>query len=159
MTILTTDLCDDHPDEVHILEPMFQHYGARHAFGGEMATVKVFEDNVLVKARLQTPGQGRVLVVDGGGSKRCALLGDKLAGFARDNGWAGVLLYGCIRDSAEIAGMDVGVLALATHPRKSWKHGAGQEGLPVTFGGVTLTPGHHLYADDDGVIVSSKRLI
>ena len=158
MPIPTPDLCDAHPDEVQIVEPLFQHFGGRRAFAGPMATVKVFEDNVLVRARLETPGQGRVLVVDGGGSRRCALLGDKLATFARDNGWAGALIFGCIRDSVEIARIDVGVMALCPHPKKSAKLGAGQQDLPVTFGGVTFRPGHWLYADADGVIVAPRPL-
>lgn len=149
----TADLCDEH-DPLDVAEPMFRDYGGRPAFGGPISTVKVFEDNVLVKKALEEPGAGRVLVVDGGGSLRCALLGDRLAAMAHTNGWAGVIVYGCIRDSAPIRQIEVGVKALATHPKKSVKRGEGQRDIPVTFAGVTFTPGAYVYADEDGVVVS-----
>jgi regulator of ribonuclease activity A len=149
----TADLCDQ-DDEARVAEPMFRDFGKRIAFSGPIATVKVFEDNVLVRQELEEEGRGRVLVVDGGGSKRCALLGDRLAGLARDNGWAGVIVYGCIRDSAEIAEIDVGVKALATHPRKSIKRGEGVRDVAVTFAGVTFSPGEIVHADADGIVVT-----
>jgi regulator of ribonuclease activity A len=154
----TTDLCDDHSDHLQIAEPALRNYGGRSQFHGPISTLKVFEDNTLVRKTLEQPGEGKVLVVDGGGSHRCALLGDQIAELAVNNGWAGVVIYGCIRDSADIAGMDIGVRALNTHPLKSVKRGEGQENIPVRFLGVTFTPGHHLYADEDGVIVSEKAL-
>lgn len=154
----TADLCDEHGDAVVVAEPMFADFGGREAFFGPIQTVKVFEDNTLVRSSLSEPGQGRVLVVDGGGSLRRALLGDRLAAMAADNGWAGVIVYGCIRDSAEIADVDLGVKALATHPRRSDKLGAGQVGMPVTFAGVTFSPGAWVYADADGVVVSAREL-
>lgn len=137
----TADLCDAHAGKVAVLEPMLAHFGGKAQFHGAVQTVKVFEDNVLVKAQLATPGEGRVLVVDGGGSMRCALLGDLLAQMAIDNGWAGIVVYGAIRDSGPISEMPVGVMALGTHPSKSIKRGAGDVGIAVTFAGQTIRPG------------------
>lgn len=159
MQMGTADLCDQYPDEVQVAAPLFTSYGGMRAFGGKIVTVKVFEDNVLVRAALAEPGQGQVLVVDGGGSLRCALVGDQLAQLAQTNGWAGILVYGCIRDAAAIAGIAIGVKALNTHPLKSVKRGEGQRDLPVTFAAVTFQPGHYLYADDDGVIVAPHPLL
>jgi regulator of ribonuclease activity A len=154
----TTDLCDAHPD-VQVCEPVFSDFGKRRAFFGPIATLKVFEDNALVRATLETPGAGRVLVVDGGGSLRCALVGGLLGRLAVDHGWAGLVVHGCVRDVLELAGCDVGVRALAAHPRKSEKglHG-GQAARDVRFAGVTFRPGSWLYADADGVVVSERRL-
>ena len=156
--LATADLCDAHAGKVAVLEPMLAHFGGKAQFHGAVQTVKVFEDNVLVKAQLATPGEGRVLVVDGGGSMRCALLGDLLAQMAIDNGWAGIVVYGAIRDSGPISEMPVGVMALGTHPSKSIKRGAGDVGIAVTFAGQTIRPGVWLYADDDGVIVADEPL-
>lgn len=154
----TADLCDKYSDSIAIAEPLLSDFGGKDIFGGPIETIKTFEDNTLVRATLETPGEGRVLVVDGGGSMRCALLGDNLAKLAIDNGWEGVIVNGCIRDSADIAMMPVGVKALATHPLKSLKNNYGKRGVPVQFAGCTFTPGHYLYADDDGVIVSAEEL-
>ncbi|MBN8441559.1 MAG: ribonuclease E activity regulator RraA [Thauera sp.] len=159
MPILTTDLCDANEDKVSVVSPMFRSFGGRSAFGGPITTLKLFEDNALVRKTLETAGDGRVLVIDGGGSMRCALVGDQLAELGVRNGWAGIVVYGCIRDSRAIAGMDLGVFALGTHPRKTVKRNTGEADLPVTFGGVTFVPGHFLYADEDGVIVSATALI
>lgn len=156
--LATTDLCDAHEDKVRVAAPIFRHYGGRHAFCGPVATLKIFEDNGLVRQTLDTPGEGRVLVIDGGGSLRCALLGDQLAELAVKNGWAGVVVWGCIRDSAAIGGMDLGVLALATHPKKTVKKNLGEAGVPVSFAGIEFRPGEWLYADADGLIVSPTRL-
>lgn len=155
--IKTADLCDAHPT-VQIVDPIFASFGRRRCFSGPMETVKVYEDNVLVRQRLETAGEGKVLVVDGGGSRRCALMGDKLAGFAVANGWAGVVIWGYIRDSAEIEAMDIGVRALGTMPRKSRKGGVGEVGVPLQFAGVRFTPGEYLYADEDGIILSERLL-
>ena len=155
--ILTPDLCDAHP-EVQVVEPMFGNFGGREAFGGEIVTVKCFEDNSVVKEQVATPGKGRVMVVDGGGSMRAALLGDMLAEKARENGWEGLVIYGCIRDVDAIGETDLGVQALGTHPRKTDKRGLGDLNVPVTFGGVTFYPGHYIYADNNGVVVSEKAL-
>lgn len=159
MTIQTTDLCDANEDKVSVVSPMFRSFGGRTAFGGPISTLKLFEDNALVRKTLEGPGNGHVLVIDGGGSMRCALVGDQLAALGVDNGWAGIVVYGCIRDSKAIGDMDIGVFALGTHPRKTVKRNTGEAGLPVTFGGVTFVPGHYLYADDDGVIVSPTALL
>lgn len=158
MTIKTADLCDEHADRVSIADPVFRAYGGRAAFAGPITTLRVFEDNVLVRAALEEPGDGRVLVVDGAGSMRCALLGDQLAALAADNGWAGVVVNGCIRDSADIGGIDIGVRALTTMPLKSRKLGRGERDVPVAFAGVLFEPGHHLYADEDGLLVSADAL-
>ncbi|MBL8528666.1 MAG: ribonuclease E activity regulator RraA [Burkholderiales bacterium] len=158
MSFATADLCDHHDDKIRVAEPMFRCYGANLAFSGRIATVKVFEDNVLVRQALAEKGEGRVLVVDGGGSLRCALVGDMLAVLARDNGWSGIVVFGCIRDSAAINEIALGVRALATHPLKSIKKGAGDRNIPVTFAGVTFVPDQYLYADGDGVIVSAVDL-
>jgi regulator of ribonuclease activity A len=158
MSHATTDLSDAHPDAIQVADPIFRDFGGQRSFHGLIATVKLFEDNALVRTMLETPGAGRVLVVDGGGSLRCALLGDQLAELAVRNAWAGVVVYGCIRDSEAIACLPLGVKALATHPLKSIKRGEGQREIPVCFAGVHFRPGAWLYADGDGLIVSEQPL-
>lgn len=158
MDLLTTDLCDAHEDKVRVVTPMFRSYGGRKAFCGPIATLKLFEDNGLVRKALEGPGNGRVLVIDGGGSLRRALVGDQLAALGVANGWSGIVVYGCIRDSRAIAGMDIGVFALATHPQKTQKKSQGDSDIPVSFGGVTFAAGDWLYADEDGVILSAGAL-
>jgi regulator of ribonuclease activity A len=157
-TFATADLCDEFQDELDVALPALRDYGAARAFFGVVATVKVFEDNALVRKRLEEPGAGRVLVVDGAGSLRTALVGDKLAQLAADNGWAGLVVHGCVRDSAMIAGIGLGVKALGTTPRKSDKRGTGLVDVPVTFAGVTFRPGDHVYADADGIVVARRAL-
>jgi regulator of ribonuclease activity A len=157
--VKTTDICDEFPDAVMVAEPIFTHYGKRKRFHGPATTIKVYEDNVLVRSAVEEAGNGRVLVVDSGGSLRRALLGDILAGMAADNGWAGVIVNGCIRDSAAIATIDVGVMALATMPLKSGKRGDGETGVSVSFAGITIRPGEYLYADEDGLLLSRRELI
>lgn len=156
MSLKTTDLCDEHSEELNIATPLFHDYGGRRGFHGPVSTVKVFEDNSLVRQALEEPGEGRVLVVDGGGSMRCALLGDNLAAMGRSNGWTGIVVYGCIRDSGDIAGMDIGVKALNTHPLKSVKKGEGERDVSVTLAGITIRAGQYLYADEDGVVVAAR---
>lgn len=158
MTIVTPDLCDDYP-EILAVEPGFCNFGGLDNFGGEIVTVKCFEDNSVVKEQVALPGHGKVMVVDGGGSKRAALLGDMLAEKAVSNGWAGLVIYGCLRDVDVIGKLELGVQALGTHPRKTEKHGVGQLNVPVTFGGVTFHPGHYVYADNNGIVVSENPLI
>lgn len=158
MSLRTTDLCDEFSDRLRIVSPMFRDYGGRSLFNGPVATVRVFEDNSLVREALAEPGEGRVLVVDGGGSMRCALLGDNLAALGRDNGWSGVVVYGCVRDAADLRGIDIGVRALNTHPLKSVKKGEGERDVAVSFGGISIRPGDVLYADEDGIIVSAEPL-
>lgn len=159
MTFKTADLCDDFSDQLSILAPMFQSYGGHARFCGTIQTVKAFEDNVLVRDALEQPVDNGVLVVDGGGSLRCAMLGDMLAELGCKNGWQGVVVYGCIRDSADINQMPIGVKALDTHPLKSVKKGAGDRNIPVTFGGVTIQPGQFLYSDEDGIVIAEKPLV
>jgi regulator of ribonuclease activity A len=154
----TADLYDQHGETLRVCEPIFGDYGGLVRFTGPVATVKCFEDNTHVKAALAEPGEGRVLVVDAGGSMRCAMLGDVIAQSAVDNGWVGVLMYGCIRDSREIADMDLGVKALGTNPRKSQRRGEGQRDIPVAFAGVTFRPGDWVYCDEDGVVVADGPL-
>jgi regulator of ribonuclease activity A len=155
----TADLCDEHGDAVQVCEPVFQTFGGRHAFAGPVSTVRCFEDNSRVKEAVESPGEGRVLVVDGGGSRRRALFGDKLGSAAVRNGWAGVIIYGCIRDSAELGQMKLGIRALGTMPLRSDKRGEGERDVPVRFAGVTFRPGDHVYVDDDGVVVSRTALL
>lgn len=154
----SADLCDLHASELQVCLPILHHFGARREFHGQIVTLKSIEDNTLVREALSETGHGKVLVVDGGGSLRCALLGDKLAALALQNGWTGIVINGCIRDSAQIAAMDLGVMALATHPRKSVKLGCGQRNLPLSFAGVYFSPGNYLYCDEDGILLSEQPL-
>ncbi|UVW33956.1 ribonuclease E activity regulator RraA [SAR92 clade bacterium H455] len=155
----TPDLCDQYPDLIQVVAPMFKNYGGRESFGGEIVTVKCFEDNSCVKQLVGSQGQGRVMVVDGGGSMRRACLGDMLAEKAAVNGWSGLIIYGCIRDVDEIMATDIGVQALGTHPMKTAKKGIGETQIPVTFGGVSFNPGHYVYADNNGIVVASEQLL
>jgi len=154
----TADLCDAHETDLHVLEPLFEAFGSVTVFDGPIATVKCYEDNSKVREALAEPGAGRVLVVDGGGSMRRALLGDMLAEMAVKNGWRGVVVNGCIRDSAAINELELGVRALGTIPLKTHKRGEGQRDVSLSFAGVTFRPGEHLYADADGVIVAARPL-
>lgn len=158
MIFATTDLCDAHEDKLRVAAPIFRSYGGNPAFCGPIATLKLFEDNGLVRQTLDTPGDGRILVVDGGGSLRRALLGDQLAALAVKNGWAGLLIWGCIRDAKAIAAMNLGVFALGTIPLKTLKKNLGDTNIPVSFAGIDFVPGEWLYADEDGVIVSATQL-
>jgi regulator of ribonuclease activity A len=154
----TADLCDEHGDELQVCEPIFQMFGGRRAFAGPVSTVRCFEDNTRVKEAVDGPGDGRVLVVDGGGSRRRALFGDKLGSAAVKNGWAGVIIYGCIRDSGELGQMNLGLRALGTMPLRSDKRGEGERDIPVRFAGATFRPGDYVYVDEDGVVVSHRPL-
>ncbi len=159
MEFKTADLYDQHEDSLRVCAPLFRDFGGLRRFSGPIATVKCFEDNSQVKAVLAEPGAGKVLVVDAGGSMRCAMLGDMIAASAVQNGWQGVVMFGCIRDSADIAGMTLGVKALATNPRKSQKRGEGQRDIPVSFADIRFQPGDFLYADEDGIVVADEPLI
>jgi len=163
MELHTADLLDAHEDQLRlgllrVVAPMFKSFGRRPSFHGPISTLKVFEDNSLVRKAVEQAGNGRVLVIDGGGSMRCALVGDQLAQLAANNGWAGVIVYGCIRDARAIAGMEIGIFALGTHPLKTVKRNTGEVDIPVTFGAVSFVPGQQLYADEDGIIVSVAAL-
>ncbi|TAN52889.1 MAG: RraA family protein [Methylococcaceae bacterium] len=156
----TADLCDRyaHVEYFQIAEPVFRCYGSRSAFGGPITTLKVFEDDAPLKQALAQTVDGRVLVVDGGASHRCALLDEDSARLALDNGWQGVIIYGCIRDSASIDRLNLGVRALHAHPLKSHKPGHGSKDVLITFAGVNFRTGHYVYADEDGIIVSADKL-
>ena len=158
MTPSTPDLCDQFGDLLQVAEPRFRDYGGTAAFAGAIETLKVFEDNALVRRVLESPGRGRVLVVDGDGSLRCALVGGRLAALAADNDWRGVVVHGAVRDAAELAAAPTGIKALALSPRKSGKAGTGVQGAPVSFAGVTFMPGHFLWADADGIVVAERDL-
>lgn len=149
--IPTADLVDQYGSELRVCDVQFGQYGGRRSFAGPVRTVSCHEDNGLLRELLRTPGEGHVLVVDGGGSLRTALSGDLIATAAQDNGWAGLVLHGAVRDSAVLAGLDLGIKALGAIPRKSAKDGVGEVDVPVTIGDVTFAPGDVLHADDDGI--------
>lgn len=159
----TCDLCDEHKNDTdgdfRVLPPVFKDYGRQIKFSGQVSTVKCFEDNTLVKAAVDSPGNGRVLVVDGGASLRRALVGGNLGKAAAKNGWAGVVVDGCVRDSAELAECDVGIRALALMPLPTEKRQEGQSDVAVQIQGVWVRPGDWLYADEDGIVVASRPLI
>lgn len=163
MTFATTDICDDHPQllddgRLAVLPPVLRHFGRQVRFCGRVTTLKVFEDNALVRATLEAPGNGNVLVIDGGGSLRRALVGGQLALLAQDNGWAGIIVDGCVRDTDEINACEIGVRALAAHPQKSSKKGAGERNARVVVCGVAVNPGDWIYADADGVLVAQQKV-
>ena len=160
MLFQTADLCDRFSELEHfqVAEPLFQHFGKNRQFCGQITTLKVFEDNSLVHTTLTENGKGRVLVIDGGGSRRCALLGDTLVEQAVASGWQGIIVYGCIRGVELIDQMPIGVMALHTHPLRSRKHGQGDRDKMITFAGVNFKKDHYLYADADGIIVSETKL-
>jgi len=158
MTFSTPDLCDVYSGRLQVLEPLFRDFGGRRKFHGEIVTVKCHEDNSLVKSTLATGGEGKVLVVDGGGSLRCALLGDLLGAMAIENGWQGVLVNGCVRDVEILKGMELGVRALEANPMKSEKRGEGELNVIVRFAGVSFEPGWYLYADENGILVAHEKL-
>ena len=159
MEFTTADLCDAYPELVQVVEPVFREYGGLSKFTGAIETLEVFEDNALVRQVLETPGEGRVLVIDGGASLRCALLGGRLASLAHANRWSGVLINGSIRDSAELAQVPIGIRALGTTPLRSGKGGVGKLGGKVTFRGVAFVPRTFLYADSDGILVAQRNLL
>jgi regulator of ribonuclease activity A len=154
----TADLCDAFPARVKVAAPLLRDWGGISSFAGPIETLRVFEDNALVRQMLESEGLGRVLVVDGGGSLRTALVGGQLAVLARENGWSGLVVHGCIRDAVEIGATPVGVRAIGTSPMTSTKAGTGERGVPVTFAGVTFSPGEWLYADADGIVVADGEL-
>lgn len=155
MTYVTADLVDEYGDELDSCELQLTRYGGQRAFHGAVRTVRCSEDNALVKATLSTPGHGAVLVIDGGGSLRCALVGDVIAGIGLTNGWSGLVINAAVRDVAALREMPFGVKALGSNPRKSGKDGTGEVDVEVAFGGMSFTPGTWLAADDDGIVVRS----
>lgn len=163
MSFSTCDLCDANEDllaagTLQVFPPVWQGFGGQRQFCGPAATLKVFEDNVLVRAALETPGQGRVLVVDGGASLRCGMVGGNLARLAQNNQWAGILVDGCVRDVDELNACQIGIRARAAHPRRSLRKGVGETGVAVTVAGLLVRPGDWIYADADGVLLSQTRL-
>lgn len=163
MFFSTCDLCDANAERLAsgsltVLPPVFIGMGRRRAFAGSAFTLKVFEDNALVRAALETPGEGRVLVVDGGGSIRSALVGGNLASLAADNGWAGIVVFGAVRDADEIEDCEVGVRALALHPQRSARKGVGDSNTRIMIAGVAVDPGNWIYADADGILVCNECL-
>jgi regulator of ribonuclease activity A len=163
MNFSTCDLCDAHEDPLangtlSVLPPVFRAFGKRMRFAGPARTLKVFEDNVLVRQTLEQASEGGVLVIDGGGSLRCALVGGNLGALAEKNGWAGIVVHGCIRDVEEIDACDIGVRALATHPQRSVRKGVGEADCRISIAGVAVRPGDWIYADADGLLVSQEQL-
>lgn len=159
MSFTTPDLCDEYPESIAVAEPLFRGYGGKDRFGGLISTIKCFEDNSLVRSAVAEPGAGKVLVIDGGGSMRRALLGDMLAEQAVAKGWEGVIIFGCLRDVDQINAMQLGVKALGTHPMKTDKRGEGQQDIPLQFAGVSWQPGHYAYADNNGILIADRKLI
>jgi len=159
MSFSTADLVDEHAVVVGSCELQFRQFGGRTRFSGQIRTVRSIEDNALLKQTLSTAGNGSVLVIDGGGSLRSALVGDIIAGLGVKNGWAGLIVWGVVRDTAALSKLDIGIKALGSNPWKSSKNGTGQVDVPVSFGSVTFNPGDWLYSDEDGVLVSPRRLI
>jgi len=158
MSFKTTDLYDEYLETVQVAAPVFRDFGGRIRFSGEIVTLKALEDNTFLKAAFETDGRGKVLVVDSSGSMRAAMMGDVMAALGASNGWEGVVINGCIRDSADVAGVDIGVKALGTIPRKTVKRNQGVRDIPLHFADVTFTPGHWLYADEDGIVIAEKQL-
>ena len=159
MKFSTADLCDVYPERIRVVDALFQDYGGTGRFNGPVETVQVFEDNALVRSMLERAGEGRILVVDGGGSLRCALLGGRLAALGQANGWVGLLINGCIRDRDELASVSIGIRALNTNPMRPSKEGKGASGIAVSFGGVTFVPGKFLYVDHDGILLADRSLL
>jgi regulator of ribonuclease activity A len=157
MEFSTADLVDEHGEALQSCDLQLRQFGGRRRFHGPIRTVACFEDNALVRQVLSEPGDGAVLVVDGGGSLHTALVGDLIAGLAQANGWAGVVVHGAVRDTEALGGLDIGIKALGSNPRKSAKAATGQIDVPVRFGGVTFRQGEHLYSDEDGVVVLRGR--
>jgi regulator of ribonuclease activity A len=150
----TCDLFDEFGDKLRVVPPILADFGGKKAFHGKAVTVKCFEDNSRVKELVNTPGNGQVLVIDGGGSQRCALFGDVIAKEAAANGWVGAIVFGCVRDKAALRTIDLGIKAIAAIPRKSTKHNEGRINVPVHIDGVVCNPGDYVIADEDGVLIA-----
>ncbi|MFQ5345634.1 MAG: ribonuclease E activity regulator RraA, partial [Mariprofundus sp.] len=152
----TTDLYDEYLEALQVAAPVFRDFGGRTSFGGQIVTLKALEDNTYLKAAFETDGTGKVLVVDSAGSLRCAMMGDQMAALGASNGWEGVIIHGCIRDSADVAKVDIGVKALATVPRKTVKRNQGVMNIPLCFACVVFQPGAYVYADEDGIVIAEQ---
>ena len=158
MKFVLPDLCDQYGDSLRVLSPMLKNFGGNNCFHGKISTIKCHEDNSFVADAVREEGDGSVLVVDGGGSLRCALLGDNLAAIAASNSWAGIIVFGCVRDVVALKDISLGIQAIAPHPMKSVKRQVGLRDVEVSFGGVSFIPGQYVYADDNGVLVSEAEL-
>lgn len=158
MEYSTSELCDTYTDMIDVVEPMFVSYGGRNSFGGQLVTIKCFEDNGLIHETLQQDGTGKVLLIDGGGSLRRALIDAELAELAFESSWEGIVCYGCVRDVDTLSELDLGVQAIASIPVGADSDGIGEVDVAVNFGGVTFLPEDHLYADTTGVILSAEPL-
>ena len=154
----TSALCDIYSEQVDVVEPMFSNFGGRASFAGQITTVKCFEDNGLIRETLDQDGIGRVLLIDGGGSLRRALVDAEMAALAEENEWEGIVVYGCVREVDELEEMNIGIQAIASIPAGSPATGTGDTDVPVNFGGVTFLPEDYLYADNTGVILSQEPL-
>ena len=154
----TTDISDDNPGRVRHAESIFRDFGGLVSFSGPATTLRVPDDNSKVREAVEAKGEGRVLIVDGGGALSYALFGGNLGKLAEKNGWAGVIINGCVRDTAELRDCQVGIKALAAHPKKSEKRGLGEKDVEVSFAGITLSPGEWVYADADGIVISAEKL-
>ena len=155
----TTDLYDDYLEDLQVATPGLHDFGGRVAFYGQIVTLKALEDNTYLRAAFETDGKGKVLVVDSAGSLRCAMMGDMVAALGASNGWEGVIINGCIRDSSDVGRIDIGVKALATIPRKSAKRDQGVKDIPLRFADVVFNPGEYVYADEDGIVISKKKIV
>ena len=152
------NLCDEYNSNLRILAPIFFNFGRFSNFSGPLTTIKCFEDNSRLKELVASPGGGRIIVVDGGGSNQCAYLGDQIALEASKNGWQGLVINGYVRDVDEISEINIGIKALGAYPKKTNRRGSGEVNVPVSFAGVSFEPGDHLYADNNGIVVSTKYL-
>lgn len=159
MSFKTTDLYDECLESLQVATSIFRDLGGRSRFFGEIVTLKALEDNTFLKAAFETDGRGKVLVVDSAASMRCAMMGDVMAELGASNGWEGVVINGCIRDSVDVAKVNIGVKALGTTPRKTVKRDQGICDIPLHFADVTFNPGDHLYADEDGMVISQTPLL
>ena len=160
MKLSTADLCDEYAGRLKVSSPSgFKNFGRKKSFSGEIVTVKCHETNPKIRQTLESDGKGKVLVVDGGGSERCALMGDNMAELAIKNNWEGIVIYGSIRDSSAISELDIGVKALNVNPMKSGKKDEGETNISVSFANTEFIPGHFIYCDEDGIVVSMEKLI
>jgi regulator of ribonuclease activity A len=156
----TCDLVDQYADEIQVVETIgLKHYGQQLQFSGRIQTLKCFEDNSLLKKIVSAPNDASILVVDAGGSMRCAMVGDLIAALAVENGWHGIIINGCIRDSVALSQIPIGIMALGTNPKKSTKLDLGDAGIPITFAGTRFESGDYLYADEDGIVVANRDLV
>jgi len=159
MPFNNNDLYDEHLETIQVATPIFKNFGGRQKFYGQIRTIKAFEDNTYIKEAFEEDGTGKVLVVDGAGSLRCAMMGDQVATLGKKHGWEGIIIFGCIRDSIDVGKLDFGVKALAAIPRKTIKRQQGVRDIIVHFADAHFTPAHYVYSDEDGILISDRPLI